>query len=186
MCSLLKPPEFFQDPAAQQQKQQLQLRDGRGTPSRASLQAPVARAAAPAARSMSPPRWSQAPQAAPGVGTAWTWPATGTLNRGTTYTPATPWAPSIHSSMCFFTIWYTLFICCGFHRRTRSLAPFKKFPGKKIETSSKASFLGFLLRISDLFLLKEGWGERSDFFRDMEGVQRGRVSEILLQKSKFP
>eukprot|EP00434_Breviolum_minutum_P003307 symbB.v1.2.002909.t1/scaffold115.1/size320724/9 len=46
--------------------------DGRGTPSRASLQAPVARAAAPAARSMSPPRWSQAPQAAPGVGTAWT------------------------------------------------------------------------------------------------------------------
>lgn len=108
MRSLLKPPEFFQDPAAQQQKSN--LRDGRGTPSRASLQAPVARAAAPAARSMSPPRWSQAPQPTPGVGTAWTWPETGTLNRGTTYTPATPWAPSIHSYMCFFTIRYTLFI----------------------------------------------------------------------------
>ena len=155
---------IFQDPAAQQQKKQLQLRDGRGTPSRASLQAPVARAAAPAARSMSPPRWSQAPQAAPGVGTAWTWPATGTLNRGTTYTPCHPMGP-IHSSMCFFTIRYTLFIfVVVFLWRTRSLVPFKKFPGKKIETSSKHHFWVSMLRISDLFLLKEGWGERRDFF----------------------
>ena len=98
--------------------------------------------------------------------------------------PMGPIYPFLH--VFFHNSVYFVHFCCGFHRRTRSLAPFKKFPGKKIETSSKHHFWVSCLGSLTYFCWRKDGGKGATFFRDMEGVQRGRVSEILLQKSKFP
>ena len=62
----------------------------------------------------------------------------------------------------------------------------KNFQAKRLKRLPKHHFWVSCLGSLTYFCWRKDGGKGATFFRDMEGVQRGRVSEILLQKSKFP